>query len=241
MGFYTNLHHAPVFPSPEEAASLMPPDADPSAISFRRDGFETRNTFATPVILAPVDQAEALNAALLPLILAQAAASAGVIRSNLGGWQSADDFADWSGPAGAQLVRAAVTLADSLTALQGGAALARVAVNWRVNAWANVNSDGHGNAAHHHPGCFWSCVYWVQTGEPSEGGEFEIQDPRGILPGFLVPNLRYAVPGCLSAGGSDFIMPTAGTLLLFPSWLVHAVRPFHGSRPRVSVAINLAP
>ncbi len=219
----------------------MPPDADATALRFRKDGFETRNTFATPVILAPVEQAAALNAALLLLILERAAASAGVVRSNLGGWQSTDDFAAWSGPDGARLVTAAVALADSMTALQNEAGLARVAVDWKINAWANVNNDGHGNAAHHHPGCFWSCVYWVQTGEPSEGGELELMDPRGILPGFVAPTLRYAIPGCLSAGGSDFITPVAGTLLLFPSWLVHAVRPFRGSQPRVSVAINLAP
>ena len=219
----------------------MPSDPDPAALGFRRSGFETRNMFATPVILAPLAEAEALNAALLPPILQHAAASPGVVRSNLGGWQSSDDFAEWSGAAGARLLQAAVALADSMTALQGEAGLSRVAVRWRINAWANVNSEGHGNAAHHHPGCFWSCVYWVQTGDPAEGGEFEIQDPRGILPGFVAPNLRYAIPGCLSAGGSDFIVPQAGTLLLFPSWLVHAVRPFRGRRPRVSVAINLAP
>ena len=210
-------------------------------LTFRKAGFEIRSTFATPVVLAAVEQAAALNAALRPVILDRAAASAGVVRSNLGGWQSTDDLAAWSGAAGAQLVKAAVTLADSMTALQGEAGLARVSVNWKVNAWANVNSDGHGNAAHHHPGCFWSCVYWVQAGAAGDGGEFEIQDPRGILPGFIAPDLRYALPGCLSAGGSDFIVPAAGTLLLFPSWLVHAVRPFRGTQPRISVAINLAP
>ena len=213
----------------------------PSDLAFRREAFEIRNAFATPVVLAPVDEAAALNAELLPVILARAERSAGVTRSNMGGWQSTDDFAGWSGPAGSRLVKAAVALADSMTALQGEDGLARVALDWKVNAWANVNRDGHGNAAHHHPGCFWSCVYWVQTGEVGDGGEFEIQDPRGILPGFVAPSLRYALPGCLSAGGSDFIVPVAGTLLLFPSWLVHAVRPFRGAEPRISVAINLAP
>ncbi len=219
----------------------MPSDTESDDLTFRKRDFDVRQAFATPVILAPMDQAAALNAALLPTILGREAASAGVIRSNRGGWQSTDDFAAWSGEAGARLVTAAVRLADSLTAHQGDAGLDRVAVNWKINAWANVNRDGHGNAAHHHPGCFWSCVYWVQTGEAGDGGEFEIQDPRGILPGFVAPTLRYALPGCLSAGGSDFITPVAGTLLLFPSWLVHAVRPFRGAGPRVSVAINLAP
>lgn len=215
--------------------------ADAARLTFHEPDLQIRNAFATPIILAPVEQAPALNAALIPLILAREAASSGVIRSNQGGWQSTDDFAAWSGAAGASLVAAAVALANTVTALQGETAVTRVALDWKINAWANVNRDGHGNAAHHHPGCFWSCVYWLQTGEPADGGEFEIQDPRGILPGFVAPTLRYALPGCLSAGGSDFITPIAGTLLVFPSWLVHAVRPFRGTRPRISVAINLAP
>ncbi|WP_158742255.1 TIGR02466 family protein [Acidisphaera sp. L21] len=217
----------------------MQPDADAAALSFRKADFEIRNTFATPVIIAAIDEADELNAELLPTILDRAARSQGVIRSNQGGWQSTDDFATWSGPAGQRLVDAAVALANTMTGLQGAEGVTRVALNWKINAWANVNRDGHGNAAHHHPGCFWSAVYWLQTA--GEGGEFEIQDPRGILPGFVAPNLRYALPGCLSAGGSDFLVPTVGTLILFPSWLVHAVRPFKGTQPRVSVAINLAP
>ncbi len=215
-------------------------DPGTAKLTFREPDLQIRNAFATPIILAPIEQAQALNAALIPLILKREAAFSGVVRSNQGGWQSTDDFAAWSGPAGASLIAAAVTLANSVTALQGETGVTRVALDWKINAWANVNRGGHGNAAHHHPGCFWSCVYWLQTGEAGEGGEFEIQDPRGILPGFVAPTLRYALPGYLSAGGSDFIAPVAGTLLLFPSWLVHAVRPFRGKEPRISVAINLA-
>ena len=172
----------------------MPSDTGSDDLTFRKRDFDVRQAFATPVILAPMDQAAALNAVLLPTILGREAASAGVVRSNRGGWQSTDDFAAWSGEAGASLVTAAVRLADSLTARQGDAGLDRVAVNWKINAWANVNRDGHGNAAHHHPGCFWSCVYWVQTGEAADGGEFEIQDPRGILPGFVAPHPALCAP-----------------------------------------------
>ena len=29
-------------------------------------------------------------------------------------------------------------------------------------------------------------------------------------------------------------------MVLFPSWLVHGVKPFQGTRPRISVACNFA-
>ena len=35
------------------------------------------------------------------------------------------------------------------------------------------------------------------------------------------------------------LRPTKGLIVMFPSWLQHAVRPFHGEGRRVSVAINL--
>ena len=139
-----------------------------------------------------------------------------MIRSNQGGWQSTDDFAVWSGPAGASLVAAAVALANSVTALQGETGVTRVALNWKINAWANVNRDGHGNAAHHHPGCFWSCVYWLQTGEAGEGGEFEIQDPRGILPGFVAPDLALRLARLFERGRIGFHHAGCGNAIAVP-------------------------
>ena len=76
-------------------------DAGTAKLTFREQDLQIRNAFATPIILAAVEQAQALNAALIPLILEREAAFAGVIRSNQGGWQSTDDFTAWSGPAAA--------------------------------------------------------------------------------------------------------------------------------------------
>ena len=84
----------------------------------------------------------------------------------------------------------------------------------------------------------------MNTGEAADGaplgGEFEMQDPRGVLPAFYAPRLKYWIPGCLSAGGQDFFEPRTGTLALFPAWLVHAVRPYGGAGQRISIAFNLS-
>ena len=217
----------------------------PSDLAFRRGGvLKSAMPSRHPVVLAPVDEAAALNAELLPVILARAERSAGRHTKQYGRLGSRPTTLP-AGPArlGVGSSRAAVALADSMTALQGEDGLARVALDWKVNAWANVNPrTAMAMRPTHHPGCFWSCVYWVQTGEVGDGGEFEIQDPRGILPGFVAPSLRYALPGCLSAGGSDFIVPGSrhAAAVFRPGWS-HAVRPFRGAEPRISVAINLAP
>ncbi|PWE17395.1 hypothetical protein DDZ18_06845 [Marinicauda salina] len=35
------------------------------------------------------------------------------------------------------------------------------------------------------------------------------------------------------------IQPEPGLLVLFPSWLMHAVRPHNGQRDRISIAMNI--
>ena len=223
---------------------------DERALSFSTTGFAVRQLFPTPLIVAPINEAASLNAVLRPTILARAEAAQGVVRSNRGGWQSATGFETWCGEPGRDLLALGRDLASGLTGIQGPDGVGAHRPEWKMNAWANVNAAGDGNAAHHHPAAFWSGVYWVDAGEPeaapdggdasSSGGEFEVIDPRGVLPGFYAPDLRVTLAGCLSAGGSDFVTPRTGVMILFPSWLVHSVRPYAGGRPRISVAFNLS-
>ena len=90
----------------------------------------------------------------------------------------------------------------------------------------------------------WSAVYYVDDGgvgaDPSLGGEFEIQDPRGVAPAMYRPEIVPAVPGGAAMGASEMIQPVAGTVMMFPSWVSHAVRPYTGSGTRISIAINLS-
>jgi uncharacterized protein (TIGR02466 family) len=219
--------------------------ADSARLTFDAAIFQVLKVFPTPVVVAPVSDPDVLNTALRQAILSNKAAATGVAKSNDGRWQSQDDFASWSGRSGEQLLTLARQLADQLTAVQTAEGLLRQPPVWTVNAWANVNAPGDRNHAHHHAGGYWSGVYWVDAGEATAdtpvGGEFEMNDPRGILPGFSSPSLRYAVTGCLSAGLTDFIVPKSGTMIMFPSWLVHGVRPYRGQNERISVAFNFSP
>jgi uncharacterized protein (TIGR02466 family) len=200
---------------------------------------EIRSYFATPVVIATLPDAAALNAELRRVILEREGADQGVNHSNLGGWQSSWDFETWGGPAAGRLLDAARELATRMTSDRAGKP-ARIA--WKTNAWANVNRRSHGNEFHTHPGAYWSGTYYVDDGgigdDHALGGEFEMQDPRGVAPAMYAPLLGFAVPGGQSAGASELIYPRSGQLVLFPSWLLHAVRPYHGDRERISVAFN---
>jgi uncharacterized protein (TIGR02466 family) len=136
---------------------------------------------------------------------------------------------------------AARALAAQMTADRQGR---KVPLDWKMNAWANVNRQGHGNEFHSHPGAFWSGCYYVEDGgiaaDPALGGEFELQDPRGVGPAMYAPHLAFAFPAGLSVGAAEVIGPENGMLILFPAWLSHGVRPYRGGSLRISLAFNLS-
>ena len=215
------------------------PVLDPAAIRITR-------LFPTPVASIVHPDHQRLNAELSAVILDHAGKTPGVTRSNEGGWQSTDDFAAWSGSAGAELIAFAKAFANQISAISvPGTGLVEADLDWTLNAWANVNQPGHSNALHGHPGSYWSGVYWVDDGGSAGvddlGGELEFSDPRGLMPSLLSPSLRMRVEGCLTAGFGDRMTPSTGTFIMFPSWLQHAVTRYRGDRKRISVAINLIP
>src|SRR5919109_89470 len=157
---------------------------------------EIRSYFATPVIVATLPDADAINAELKRVILERERQDEGVRHSNLGGWQSSWDFEAWGGPPARRLLEAARELATRLTCDRAGKP---VRIAWKTNAWANVNRRSHGNEFHTHPGAYWSGTYYVDDGgiggDHALGGAFEIQDPPGGAPAVYPPLLGFAVPG----------------------------------------------
>ena len=200
------------------------------------------NLFATPLVIATMPDAEALNAELKRIILArESAAGPSVERSNYGGWQSTWDLHQWGGAPMQKVLGFARAIVDSVTVDRTGQ---RHAITWRVNSWANVNRHGHGNQFHTHPGALWSASYYVDDGgvgaDSSLGGEFEIQDPRGVAPVMYVPYLTFPGPDGAALGEAQRLTPQSGMCVVFPSWLSHGVRPYRGTRERISIAINFS-
>ena len=204
-------------------------------------GLSVQPMFPTPVAVGMMPNAEKINADLEKVILAREQQHPSTQHSNLGGWQSSWDMEAWGGTSTATVLAAAKSLATQLTADRQGRG---IAVNWKSNCWANINRSGHGNEFHCHPGAYWSGSYYINDGgiaaDPGLGGEFEIQDPRGPAPVMYAPLLTFAVPGGLTLGSSELLPPRAGMMVLFPSWLMHAVRPYRGKQTRISMAFNFS-
>jgi len=203
--------------------------------------FDTVAAFATPILVVDLPDGAQLNAALIPALLKREQEQPSKSHSTLGGWQSTWDVDKWAGPAAIKLLAVGRNVANRATTDRAGKP---VAIMWQANMWANINRSGHGNEFHSHPGAFWSGVYYVDDGgiaaDPSLGGELEFMDPRGPAPAMYAPHLAFALPGGLSVGTNQTISPRAGRLVMFPSWVLHQVRPYRGTAQRISIAFNLS-
>ena len=197
--------------------------------------------FPTLVVVVELPDAARMNAELRRVIIEREKAVPGTLHSNLGGYQSSWDMNQWGGMPALRLLDAGRDVANLLTTDRTGKP---VRVQWKANMWANINRAGQGNEFHAHPGAFWSGVYYVDDGgipaDRALGGELEFMDPRGPAPAMHAPQLAFATPGGLTGGACEMMPPRAGRLVMFPSWLLHAVRPYHGTAERISIAFNLS-
>jgi hypothetical protein len=58
-----------------------------------------------------------------------------------------------------------------------------------------------------------------------------LEDPRPVAAAALIPGFDF--------GYRERIEPEPGLMLIFPSWNVHMVHPFHGDGERISIAFNI--
>lgn len=189
--------------------------------------------FASPIFSFEVPGAEALNQALMRDIEAYRRNSEGMNRSNQHGWHSPTDFfrrQEASFQALARQINSAVAMATK----QVSPKLDLSKRVYKMQGWINVNPPGAYNTPHAHPEYEWSGSYYVKVPETPPGsrsGNIEFLDPRNGVPqmeglgsGHFVPKVRK--------------VPTAGTLLVFPSYLRHWVYPNEQNEVRISIAFN---
>lgn len=102
-------------------------------------------------------------------------------------------------------------------------------------SWANIYRQNDYCMPHSHIRAMASVVYIVDEGEPNDqdpvAGRFCFVDPR--LDVCCKPKPQYMTAPLYPE------MP-AGTMIIFPSQLVHYVNPYTGRRPRISLSWNIS-
>lgn len=109
-----------------------------------------------------------------------------------------------------------------------------------VDSWFHITRDQGFFGVHNHPMASWSGVYCVSDGNPDpsipHNGQLSFVNPFILSSMFMdAGNARLKQP---FANGNLGFSLIPGQLVLFPSWLLHEVKPFYGSGERVTVAFN---
>ena len=196
--------------------------------------------FETPVVVSKLKNGEALLDDLEQAIRRNKAQQSGLSRSNIGSWHSDTDMLEWGGAAAGELADTVIKICKRLTVFQEARP---ESFHWVVRMWANVTPRGGLNHLHAHPGNLWAAVMYLDMGEENEtgdsGGAFYMEDPR-----FPTVAMHNTAVRMLGADGKpqqyeiEFKL-NRGDLIVFPSWLRHGVRPYTGTRERISIAMNI--
>ena len=102
------------------------------------------------------------------------------------------------------------------------------------NMWANINYPGGYNRPHLHPNSLFSGVYWIKA--PEKSGNLMLYEPRQGAQCTMPNRKEGKVPPELWR--EVHYQPKAGTVVMFPAWLWHEVRPNKSNDIRISVSFN---
>ena len=102
------------------------------------------------------------------------------------------------------------------------------------DAWYNIYKSNRYQEYHIHPNSIFSAVYYMKTGEDSQGLHIKRPDHGGMLP---CKNKKRDTPY-----NQEVIIapPEERTVIIFRSYLEHMVPPTNLKTDRVTVALNFA-
>jgi uncharacterized protein (TIGR02466 family) len=108
------------------------------------------------------------------------------------------------------------------------------------DSWFHVTRRGGFFGLHNHPMASWSGVYCVDPGrhdaDKPDSGLLTFVNPA-TTSAMYVDAANANLPGPFN-NGTRSVRFEPGQLVLFPSWVLHDVKPFEGDGERITVAFN---
>jgi uncharacterized protein (TIGR02466 family) len=96
--------------------------------------------------------------------------------------------------------------------------------------WINIHEHGGFNHLHTHPGSWYSGAFYLKC--PEKCGHISFTDPRPAAEMSIYDNFTTGeIIHCIG--------PSAGDLILFPSWLPHLVEQNLSHDDRISISFNI--
>ena len=101
-------------------------------------------------------------------------------------------------------------------------------------SWCHITRDGGYHDTHIHPNSSWSCIYYLDIGDSDV-------DSRNGINRFYNPTYNMyldAGTAWMSACNTVDVMPRAGMLFVFPSYIPHSALRYQGDKERVILSCN---
>jgi uncharacterized protein (TIGR02466 family) len=186
--------------------------------------------FPTPIWHFTIDDHQELNQSLLQEIEAeQQRDQQGEKWSNVLGWHSVNDLHN-------RVIFAGFTKIVQENILEVANFLRWDLQQFSIEittCWAIVNGKMASNSVHNHPNSILSGVYYLQA--PENCGGIFFSDPRPASQMLIPPVEEFN----LWTFPKVSYKPHAGTMLLFPSWLLHGVEMNMSEELRISLSFNI--
>ena len=115
-------------------------------------------------------------------------------------------------------------------------------VEWGLQGWANINRRGDYHNLHNHPHSYLSGTYYVQVPPADALDKTSRADLNPGAISFFDPRPQANMLAIRNDAQIDVeyrILPAAGMLLLWPSFLHHLVHPNLSDQMRVSISFNI--
>ena len=186
--------------------------------------------FSTPIWTSKIENYETVNNNMLNYITnLQEKNPHGVLRSNFKGWHSKNfDMKDEDPKKFIELIK--ININTAIKDMGWDLQTQEVKIS---NMWAIINKKGSLNQKHHHSNSDLSAAYYVKA--PENCGDFKVFTPHSIS--------RDKYPERENPTEFNRIVAhqkvEEGDLLIFPSYLPHAVLPNESEEDRVVISFNL--
>ena len=109
--------------------------------------------------------------------------------------------------------------------------------NFEIRSRLNNIKPNEYDTPHHHDIADIVGIYYVQTSDNC--GDLQLLDSRGTVNAIWQDNLTKTDGDFRSSRSFIKINPVAGLLLIFPSYLIHAVEPNFSNNNRISVVFEI--
>lgn len=205
--------------------------------------------FATPVAFSRLSDSGQLNVELRELFLAREREGAKWANPNPYTQRNAElfeshfDLFKWPEPCVQRLKQFCWSeLTQLIATLNAYDAATMQRTRLHADAWFHVTRRGGYFGIHNHPMASWSGVYCVAGGrhDPGRADSAQLCFLNPVIMATTYVDVATAQLKEPYNYGSRHFTLQAGDLVLFPSWLLHEVKPFHGEGERITVAFNCA-